>query len=169
MRAHSSRLVPILVGATLLVLAAPASQASQRAPVDETSLVGTWVLDLSRSKYFPGPPPRSETRTYTATPEGVRGVVKRLLADGRVETMEYLANYDNEIAVTGTVPYDALKLTKVDEFTSEAVLTHAGLVYGTAKRVISRDGKTMTIAFQRRDTTISNTAIYRRQDPQPQE
>jgi hypothetical protein len=40
---------------------------------------------------------------------------------------------------------------------------HAGVVFGTAKRVISRDGKTMTIAFQRRDTTASNTAVYHRE------
>jgi hypothetical protein len=153
----------MLVGAAILVLAAPASLIAQSAPADQSALVGAWVLDVSRSKYFPGPPPRSETRTYTSTAEGVRGVVTRLHADGRTETFEYLANYDNEMAVTGTEAFDAIKMTKIDESTSEAVLMHAGIVFGTTRRVISRDGKTMTITFQRRDTTSSNTALYHRQ------
>jgi len=153
----------MLVGAVVFVLAAPAYLTSQSAPLDQSAIVGTWVLDVSRSKYFPGPPPRSETRTYTSTADGVRGVVTRLYADGRTETFEYLANYDNEVAVSGTEAFDAIKLTKVDESTSEAVLMHAGMVFGTTRRVISRDGKTMTITFQRRDTTSSNTALYHRQ------
>ena len=163
MRAYSPRLWPALVGAAILLLAVPVSLAAQRAPADQSMLVGTWVLDLSRSQYFPGPPPRSETRTYTATPEGVRGVVKRLHADGHLETIQYIANYDNEVAVTGTEAFDAIKMTKLDEFTSESVLMHAGIAFGTARREISRDGKTMTITFHRRDTTASNTARYQRQ------
>jgi hypothetical protein len=163
MRAHSPRLLPILAGAAILLLAAAISVAAQSAPASQSSLVGTWVLDLAKSQYFPGPPPKSETRTYTTTPDGVRGVVKRLHADGHVETYQYVANFDNEMAVTGAEAFDAIKMTRVDELTSESVLMHAGIVFGTAKRVISRDGKTMTIGFQRRDTTASNTAFYRRE------
>jgi hypothetical protein len=165
MRACSPRLLTSLVGAALLVLAAPISLASQAPPAGESALIGTWVLDVSKSKYFPGPGPRSETRIYTAGPDGVHGVIKRLHADGHLETIEYLANYDNEMAVTGTPAYDAIKLRKVDEYTSDSVLSHAGMVYGTAKRVISRDGNSMTIEFQRRtsEDTISNKAVYHRQ------
>jgi hypothetical protein len=163
MRAHSPRLLPILASAAILLLAAAVSVAAQSTPVSQSSLVGTWVLDVSRSQYFPGPPPKSETRTYTMTPEGVRGVVRRVHADGHVETYQYAANYDNELAVTGAEAFDAIKMTRVDELTSESVLMHAGIVFGTAKRVISRDGKTMTIGFQRRDATASNTALYRRE------
>jgi hypothetical protein len=165
MRAHSHRFVPLILGAALLFLAAPAHLASQSPTATETALIGTWQLDLAKSKYFPGPAPRSETRIYTATPEGVHGVIRRLHADGHLETIEYLANYDNEMAVTGTPTYDAIKLRKVDEFTSESVLSHAGMVFGTAKRVLSRDGKTMTIEFTRRtnEDTVSNTALYHKQ------
>jgi hypothetical protein len=166
MRAHSPRILATLVGVAFLLIAASAPLASQTPPRGEASLIGTWVLDLSKSKYFPGPPPRGETRIYTAVPEGVHGVIKRVHADGRVETIDYLANYDNEMAVTGTPAYDAIKLRQVDEYTSESVLSHAGMVYGTARRTISRDGKSMTIAFQRRTSTdtISNMALYNRQN-----
>jgi hypothetical protein len=163
MSAHSARLSLPVIGTAICLIAGSASLASQNAPISQSSLLGTWVLDLARSQYFPGPPPRSETRTYTMTPEGVRAVVKRTHANGRLETIEYLSNYDKEMAVKGTEAFDAVKLTRMDEFTSESVLMHAGVVFGTAKRVISRDGKTMTIAFHRRDTTASNTAVYHRE------
>jgi hypothetical protein len=165
MRAHSPRFLRTFVGVAILVLAAATHLASQAPPAGETALIGTWQLDLAKSKYFPGPAPRSETRIYTATPQGVRGVIRRLHADGHLETIEYLANYDNEMAVTGTEMYDAIKLRKVDDYTSDSVLSHAGTVFGTAKRVIARDGKTMTIEFQRHtsEDTVSNKALYRKQ------
>jgi hypothetical protein len=166
MLAHSPRFLPVLAGLAIVMLTAtPIHLNSQSRSEGESALLGTWQLDLAKSKYFPGPAPRGETRIYTSAPEGIRGVSKRIHADGRLETIEYLANFDNEMAVTGTPAYDAIKLRKVDEYTSESVLSHAGMVYGTARRVISVDGQTMTIAFQRRtsEDTISNLAIYHKQ------
>jgi hypothetical protein len=94
----------------------------------------------------------------------VQGAINRVYADGHTEIIEYRANYDREQAVTGTPAYDAITLKKIDDYTSESVLSHAGMVYGTARRVISPDGSTMTIAFERktREDTIRNTAVYRR-------
>jgi hypothetical protein len=130
----------------------------------EKVLLGTWRLDLSKSSYFPGPAPRGETRIYTADKDGVQGAINRVYADGHTEIIEYRANYDREQAVTGTPAYDAITLKKIDDYTSESVLSHAGMVYGTARRVISPDGNTMTIAFERktREDTIRNVAVYRR-------
>jgi hypothetical protein len=160
MNALSTRLVLSLsVGfavASSGLIAQPAS--------GERLLLGTWQLDLTKSTYLPGPAPRSETRTYTADVQGVQGVIKRVYADGHADTIEYRANYDREQVVTGTPAYDAITLKKVDELTAESTLSHAGVVYGTARRTISPDGNTMTITFQRKtaDDTIRNVAVYRR-------
>jgi hypothetical protein len=43
------------------------------------------------------------------------------------------------------------------------VLSHAGRVYGTARRVIAQNGNTMTITFRREnapEATINNVSIY---------
>ena len=74
------------------------------------------------------------------------------------------ANYDREQTVTGTPAYDAIKLKKIDDYTSESTLSHAGMVFGTARRVISLDGSTMTITFERKTPadTVRNVAVYRR-------
>jgi hypothetical protein len=126
-------------------------------------LVGTWVLDLPASRYLPGPPPRAETRVYTRVPDGIKGVITRTHADGRVETIEYMANADQEHMVTGTPEYDAVKLRQIDPFTSEALLTHGGATFGVATRVIARNRQTMTITFRRPDADVLNVAVYRRQ------
>jgi hypothetical protein len=164
MSARSTRLfLSALLGLSLIIGIRP-QVIGQSAAAGEKVLLGTWRLDLAKSRYFPGPAPRSETRIYTADKDGVQGAINRVYADGRTEIIEYRANYDREQAVTGTPAYDAITLKKIDDYTSESVLSHAGMVYGTARRVISPDGNTMTIAFERktREDTIRNVAVYRR-------
>ena len=143
-------------------LAAGQRALAQHSP--EELLLGTWVLDVPASRYLPGPAPRAEVRTYKKGPNGVDGVIKRTQGDGRVVTIEYLANSDQEHMVTGTPEYDAVKLRQIDPFTSEALLTHGGAVFGTATRIIGRDAKTMRIIFRRPDADVLNVAVYRKKE-----
>lgn len=130
----------------------------------EELLIGTWELDLPASRYLPGPPPRAEERIYTRQANGdIKGVIKRTHADGRVETIEYMANADREHMVTGTPEYDAVELRQIDPFTSEAVLRHGGAMFGVATRVIARNQQSMTITFRRPDADVLNVAVYRKQ------
>jgi hypothetical protein len=46
-------------------------------------LIGTWVLNVAKSTYSPGPAPKSETRTYTATARGFTYSSKGIDADGK--------------------------------------------------------------------------------------
>jgi hypothetical protein len=162
MNARSTRLfLPALLGLTVLLAARPLLMGQSPG---QKLLLGTWRLDLAKSTYFPGPSPKSETRIYTADKDGVQGAINRVYADGHTEIIEYRANHDREQAVTGTPAYDAITLKRIDDYTSESTLSHAGTVYGTARRVISPDGNTMTIAFERktREDTIRNVAVYHR-------
>jgi hypothetical protein len=157
--------LPILLCASVLLACASSLLAQSAAKSAEEYLLGTWRLDLSRSKYMPGPPPKAETRTYTRERDGMKGVIRRHLADGREEVIEYRADYDADYPVYGTQAYDTVRLKKIDERTSEAVLSHAGQVYGVAQRVIAEDGQTMTIRFRRETTvaSVNNTAVYRKE------
>jgi hypothetical protein len=125
-------------------------------------LIGSWRLNVAKSKYSPGPPLRSETRVYSKGAEGVKGVVSRVYGDGRAERFEYTANFGKDMMVTGIEEYDSVTLRKIDDLTSDAVLSHAGTVYGVARRVIAADGKTMTITFDRKssETPVHNVAFY---------
>jgi hypothetical protein len=147
------------------VTVAPASAQQTSAPRTPDHLVGVWQLNVAKSRYFPGPAPRSETRTYTREGENVDGVIERTFPDGRREHIEYTANFDREYPVMGTQEYDHVVLKRLDELTSEAVLSHAGRVYGIARRVIANDDKTMTITFRRENeqgASVYNVAVYDR-------
>lgn len=166
------RLLRPLVIALVAVGTIPVLTAQSTSPKEPDQLVGAWRLDAVKSRYRPGPAPVSETRTYVRDGDNVLGVILRTFPDGRRERIEYTANYDREYPVTGTEDYDHVVLKRIDRNTSEAVLSHAGRVFGTARRVIAADGKSMTITFRRDSETgvsVLNVAYYDRlPDPQPE-
>ena len=145
--------------------AAPAEQRPAAPPKLPEHLVGVWQLNAAKSRYFPGPGPIMETRTYIREGEDVVGIIQRTFQDGHRERIEYTANFDREYPVMGTDDYDHVTLKRIDEYTSEAVLSHAGRVYGTARRVIASDNKSMTITFRRQNETgpsVYNVVYYDR-------
>jgi len=154
-----------LVAFVAFASAAPDAQRPPAAAKLPEHLVGVWQLNAAKSRYFPGPGPIMETRTYLREGEDVVGVIQRTFQDGRRERIEYTANFDREYPVMGTDDYDHVTLKRIDEFTSEAVLSHAGRVYGTARRVIAADNKSMTITFRRQNETgpsVYNVVYYDR-------
>jgi hypothetical protein len=129
--------------------------------------VGTWKLNVAKSKFKPGPPPVAETRVYKAQPKGVKTTVTTTWADRLSTSVEYPANYDGkDYPVSGSRDVDAVALSRVDDFTSAAVLKHAGKEIGVARRVVSPDRKTMTISYKginTRGDQVDNVAVYDRQ------
>jgi hypothetical protein len=145
---------------------APASSQDLHPPTvqEQDVVVGAWELDLSRSTFTPGPPPRAEIRTYQQEHEGIKAEILTTQADGQVNRIEYVASYNDVVAVvTGSKETDAIRLKRVDAYTAESQLSLGGKVVAQAKRVISRDGQTMTITFERTaPTVVKNVEVYRR-------
>jgi hypothetical protein len=154
----------LLLAATASFFSEQARVVAQTAPTEQDALLGTWQLDLAKSRYVPGPPPRGETRTYVRDKDGMKGTIRRQRDDGREEVIEYRADFDREYPVMGTEAYDTVRLRRIDAHTADAVLSHAGRVFGTARRVVSEDGRTLTITFRQEDRGIleNNTAVYRK-------
>jgi len=129
--------------------------------------VGTWKLNVAKSTFRPGPPPVAETRIYKAQPKGVKTTVKTTWPDRLTTTVEYPANYDGkDYPVDGSRDVDAVALTRIDNRTSAATLKHFGKEIGVARRVVSADGKTMTISYKginTRGDQVDNVAVYDRQ------
>jgi hypothetical protein len=136
------------------------------AAASEDLVLGTWVLNLEKSSYDPGPPPRSQTRTYETVSEGIHATIVTVDAQGQSVTARYTARYDSlEYPLTGSAAIDAIALKRVNARTAEATLTHARKRIGTARRVISEDGKTMTITFRgtdERGRQVVNVLVYER-------
>ena len=153
MCAHTRRLflTAMLGGVIAPWITNPLPITGQSSPTSDEDrlLLGTWKLNAAQSKYKRGVPPRSQIRIYEPQGQGVKATIKTVYADGRSTTVEYVANYDSlEYPVTGSPDVDTIALKKVLPRIAQAVLSHAGKVMATARRVISEDGKTMTIEYQ---------------------
>jgi histidinol dehydrogenase len=153
--------VPIAAVALALAFAPVVTGQQPTAAAEDNPLLGHWILVVEESHYNPGPPPRSQRRTYEAHPRGVKTIVHTVSADGESSTVEYTANYDStEYRVTGSAETDGIALKTIDAYTAEATLSHAGRIVGTARRVVSRDGKTMMITFSDARGVVHNKAVY---------
>ena len=115
--------------------------------------IGTWKLNVEKSKYTPAPMPvKSLTVTRQASDGGVKQTVTGERADGTAASGSYTAKYDGkEVQVTGNSPYDtiAIKQVNANTLTEERKKT-GGSYKGTSRIVISNGGKTMT-------TTVKGT------------
>ena len=110
-------------------------------------LAGTWELNLAKSKFSPGPPPKSQTRTYEVTGQQEKMIGKGIDAAGKPTLLQFTANRDGkDYPYTGAPSHDTISLTPVDTFTTTYTSKRAGKVVATGTRVISKDGKTMTIS-----------------------
>jgi hypothetical protein len=166
MRGSAQRLAPCLALVATITISLDERTRAQNVDAEQEPLLGVWQLDVAKSRYTPGPPPRNETRTYARDKDGMKGTIQRRRADGTEEVIEYRADFDHEYPVMGTPAYDTIRLKRIDSHTAEAVLSHAGRVFGTARRVISADGRTLTIMFRQEDrggNLQNNVAIYRKQ------
>jgi hypothetical protein len=107
---------------------------------------GTWELNVAKSRFDPGPPPRSQTRTYESDGQTVRMHSKGVNAQGVSTEVEYTATYGGKDApMQGSPIADSISLKRIDDSTSEATLKKDGKVVSTSTRVISGDGKEMMI------------------------
>ena len=132
----------LLVGA---VLAFGATSVASAVVATDTA-VGTWVLNVAKSKFSPGPAPRAQTRTYTAAPDGLDMTVTGTNADGSAISQKSSYKYDGkDYAISGSADFDSLSLKRVDDLTVESVQKKGGKAVGTTTRTVSKDGKVLTL------------------------
>jgi hypothetical protein len=109
--------------------------------------VGTWTLNLAKSKYSPGPAPKSQTLTIAAWgDDGVTYKSDGVGADGKPTHTEFQAKYDGKgYPFKGNPDADLLSYKRIDANTVEATTTLKGKSTTAAKVVVSADGKTRTV------------------------
>jgi len=109
-------------------------------------LIGTWKLNVAKSKFSPGPPPKSMTITYSAAGDGVKIVVDLTPGTGASQHWEMTGTYDGkDMPVTGNPEADMISMKKIDDRHGESTFKKGGKVAATNTRVLSSDGKTLTI------------------------
>jgi hypothetical protein len=151
----------VLVGS--LVISSGRTLSAQADPV-----LGTWRLNVAKSKYAPGPPPVSETRVYeTFGAGGVKATFNREEAGGKKVTITYSAMYDGkDYPYAGSPDADTIALKRVDRNTTEATLKKNGKVTLTTKAVVAPDGKTRTLTStgtNAQGQKVNNVVVFEKQ------
>jgi hypothetical protein len=126
---------------TVLALIPPAARLAGQAP---DPVIGTWKLNLVRSSPGQG----SETRTYVAVGKDIKATAKGVDAKGKpyVSQWSFSADYDGTYRpLTGDPQIETIAIRRIDAFGVEFTEKKAGKVVYTGTRLITRDGKVMTI------------------------
>ena len=130
--------------------------------------VGLWKINLAKSKYSPGPAPKSATTRIEAAGAGTKVVVDTVTADGTVRHWEFTSSYDGKDSpVTGNNPdADVVARSRVNANTVQTISKKGGKVTITQLSVVSGDGKTRTVTTTGVNASgqkVNNVIVYERQ------
>jgi hypothetical protein len=129
----------------LLIAAALCALASVALAQASDPVAGTWRLNVAKSNYQGGAPPKSQTTTLHAVDGGLHEVVERANADGTTTQWEVMAKYDGrDHPVKGDPSRDTVAMTKVDRNTVDIVNKKAGAVVSRMRILVAPDGKSRT-------------------------
>ena len=141
--------------------------ASIASAADTDPVIGTWTLNLSKSKFPGNTAPKSMTRVYTAGANGTDMKATGVAADGSAISLSATFTYDGkDCAITGSSSYDAASLKKVNGSTVRGELKKGGTVVGHSTRAISEKGKVLTLSTSMKTAkggTTHDVAVFDRQ------
>jgi hypothetical protein len=153
--------------AFVLALAAIVSTGRVTAAADHW--LGTWKLNLARSKYNP---PELAPKSQTIRRESVDGGMMKLVTDGvdaqgKATHSEYSARFDGkDYPWAGQLNADSVSLIRIDDEYYEAIWKLKGEVTITSNTVVAKDGKTLTTTQSGKDAqgrTVLNMTVYDRE------
>jgi len=128
-------------------------------------LVGTWKLNVAKSKYTGTPMPKEMTRTVAADGDSVKYTYAGTAADGSPVSYGFTVKYDGkDYPMTGSAPggIEMIAVKRINANTYEATQKKAGKVVAHGKVEISKDGKVATITSKGADST-GYVAVYDKQ------
>jgi hypothetical protein len=126
--------------------------------------LGTWNIDLAKSKYSPGPAPKSLTLKFEATAGGIKFTGDGVGADGKPTHTMYVSKYDGkDVPYEGNPDADMAAPRKMDDNSYSNTWKKGGKATITSKVVVSADGKTMTITLtgtNAKGEAVNHTVVY---------
>ena len=141
MRVRTRAISCVLAGT--LVGVAFASTAFAQLP---KGMAGTWKLNAAKSTFSPGPAPKSMTIVYTPAGDMLTIAVDVEPPTGAAQKWAMTAAYDGkDHPVTGNPDADTISMKRINETTGESTFKKGGKVMAVNTRVLSADGKTLTI------------------------
>jgi hypothetical protein len=147
----------VVLGASLVRVSAQASNPR----------TGTWKLNVEKSKYSPGPAPQGQTMKIEASGDGEKAATEGVNAAGTATMTQYTAQYDGKDSpITGSQNADTVSLKRIDARTLERTDKKGDKVVATSTRVVSEDGKTMTVTTtgtNAQGQAVNNVTVWEKQ------
>jgi hypothetical protein len=147
---------------TLVVLALPSAWAQS-----SDTWLGTWKLNVAKSKSSPGPPAKSNRITISAPQGGWAGVTDGIDAAGKPTHTEITAKFDGkDYPLKGVAPNTTRAFKRIDNHSFEFTTKVDGKVTTTTRVVVSPDGKTQTVTTTGKNAqgqAVNNLGIYEKQ------
>jgi hypothetical protein len=145
----------VLTGMALLGLAAatlPDLGFAQSNPI-----IGTWKLNLDKSKFSPGTAPRSGTLNYQQDGQSFRNTGQFTDAEGRSRTIANIYICDGQPHPNSGIPgVDATACTQVDANTGIFGRFKDGKLIAVGTNVVSPDGKAMNVNTTGTGSTLAS-------------
>jgi hypothetical protein len=129
--------------------------------------LGTWKLNVAKSKFVPGPPPQSMTITFEpAADGGIKLTADGVSAAGQAMHLAYAARFDGtDVPWTGNPNADSAAPRRIDANRYENLWKKDGKVVVTVSATVSADGKTLTVIQRGKDAkgqVMDMTEIFER-------
>lgn len=129
--------------------------------------IGTWKLNVAKSKFTPGPGPKSQTLKFEATPAGTRLSSEGVYAEGVATKGGYTSKFDGkDVPWTGNPVADMAAPMKVDDNNYTNTWKKGGKAVVKAKVAVSTDGKSLTVTQEgtnAKGVAFTSTAAYDKQ------
>jgi hypothetical protein len=145
----------MLTGIRLLALAVAALPRAGFAQSDP--FMGTWQLNLTKSKFSPGPGPKSVTMNVQGEGQNHKVTFAGINTEGNRQSLVLTWIYDG-------MPHPVT--ANLETYAVNISYMKAGKVVQTATAVVSRDGKTETITTTGTDANgqpINNVTVWDKQ------
>ena len=140
---------------------------SSSAALAADNWLGTWKMDGGKSKYSPGPGPKSLTLKFEATSGGIKFTGDGVNADDTPNHSMFLSKFDGkDVPYEGNPEADTAQPRKIDDNSYSNTWKKGGKTTITAKVVVSADGKTMTITqtgSNVKGEAVNNVIVYTKQ------
>ena len=111
--------------------------------------------------------PKVMTMKVEASGQGEKATTEGVNAAGTPTKTEYTANYDGkDYPITGSQNADTVSLKRIDARTMERTDKKGDKVVATSTRVVSEDGKTMTVTTKGTNAqgqAVDNVTVWEKQ------
>src|SRR4051812_14030653 len=133
----------------------------------DNAFLGTWKLNVAKSKGTPGTMSKEETVVFAADGNGVKRTATGVDADGQKIDMSATIPWDGkEHKVDGPTGPAMVAVKSINDQTLNVTVKVNDKVVSTGRVVVSKEGKTMTASFKGEDPKgrkFDNTEVFEKQ------